>query len=62
LTATAPNTPVFDSQARNAFILATGAFALSFAVRGLVSALAPAFKSLYNFSHTQVSLLIAIPV
>lgn len=43
-------------------ILATGAFALCFAVWGLISALAPFFKTHYGLSHTQVSLLIAIPV
>jgi len=55
-------TPSFSPQARRALILGTGAFVLSFAVWGLISALAPFFKTLYHLSYTQVSLLIAIPV
>lgn len=57
-----PNAPAFSPETRRALILATGAFALSFAVWGLISALAPTFKTLYGLSYTQASVLIAIPV
>jgi NNP family nitrate/nitrite transporter-like MFS transporter len=56
------NAPGFSPEARRAIVLATGAFALCFAVWGTISALAPFFKTYYGLSHTQVSLLIAIPV
>ena len=52
----------FNFEARRALILGTGAFAISFAVWGLISALAPTFKTLYGLSYTQASTLIAIPV
>lgn len=42
--------------------LATIAFALCFAVWGLVSPLAPTFRELYQLSGTQVGLLLAVPV
>lgn len=42
--------------------LSTMAFAISFAVWGLISALAPRFKEIYGLSATQVSLMVAIPV
>lgn len=42
--------------------LATVAFAISFSVWGLISALAPRFKDMYGLSDTQTSLAIAIPV
>src|SRR5690348_8126590 len=42
--------------------LATVAFAISFSVWGLISALAPRFKDLYGLSDTQTALAIAIPV
>jgi NNP family nitrate/nitrite transporter-like MFS transporter len=43
-------------------ILATVAFAISFALWGLISALAPHFKTLYHLSPVETSVLIAIPV
>lgn len=48
--------------ARRALFLSTTAFAVSFAVWGLVSALAPTFAQEYGLSATARSLLIAIPV
>src|SRR5690348_4997642 len=50
-----------DMRYRQLF-LATMAFAISFSVWGLISALAPRFKDLYSLSDTQTSLAIAIPV
>lgn len=43
-------------------ILATIAFALCFAVWGLIAPLAPTFRELYHLSATQVGLLLAVPV
>ena len=45
-----------------ALFLSTTAFAVSFAVWGLVAALAPNFTQLYNLSATEKSLMIAVPV
>jgi MFS transporter, NNP family, nitrate/nitrite transporter len=45
-----------------ALVLATLAFAVCFAVWGLVSPLAPLFRNLYQLSGTEVGLLIAVPV
>lgn len=45
-----------------ALFLSTTAFAVSFAVWGLVAALAPTFTQLYELSATQKSVMIAIPV
>lgn len=45
-----------------ALFLSTTAFAVSFAVWGLLAALAPQFTELYNLSATQKSVMIAIPV
>jgi len=45
-----------------ALFLSTTAFAVSFAVWGLLAALAPKFTELYNLSATQKSVMIAIPV
>jgi NNP family nitrate/nitrite transporter-like MFS transporter len=45
-----------------ALFLSTVAFALAFAVWGLLSGLAPALKAQYGLSATQVSLMVAIPV
>jgi NNP family nitrate/nitrite transporter-like MFS transporter len=42
--------------------LATIAFAISFSVWGLVSALAPRFKEIYRLSDTQTALAVALPV
>jgi len=48
--------------ATRALFLSTTAFAVSFAVWGLVSALAPTFASLYHLTAKEKSLMIAIPV
>jgi NNP family nitrate/nitrite transporter-like MFS transporter len=45
-----------------ALFLSTTAFAASFAVWGLLAALAPTFTQLYNLTATQKSVMIAIPV
>jgi MFS transporter, NNP family, nitrate/nitrite transporter len=45
-----------------ALFLSTTAFAVSFAVWGLLAALAPTFTQLYDLSGTEKSLMIAIPV
>lgn len=48
--------------AYRALVLATVAFALCFAVWGLVSPLAIQFQELYELSSTQISIVIATPV
>jgi MFS transporter, NNP family, nitrate/nitrite transporter len=48
--------------AYTALVLATLAFALCFAVWGLVSPLATRFQELYELSSTQISMVIATPV
>jgi MFS transporter, NNP family, nitrate/nitrite transporter len=45
-----------------ALALATLAFAVCFAVWGLVAPLAPLFRNLYQLSGTEVGLLVAVPV
>jgi NNP family nitrate/nitrite transporter-like MFS transporter len=45
-----------------ALFLSTSAFGVSFAVWGLLAALAPTFTQLYSLSATQKSLMIACPV
>jgi len=50
------------SGAIRALFLSTMAFAVSFAIWGLISALAPKFTEIYNLSATSKSILIAIPV
>ncbi len=52
----------FKPGAGRALFLSTTAFAASFAVWGLIGALAPTFTQIYNLSATRKSLLIAIPV
>jgi len=52
----------FKPGAARALFLSTTAFAVSFAVWGLIAALAPTFTQIYNLSATEKSLLIAIPV
>src|SRR5262245_13837109 len=52
----------FDPGAARALFLSTTAFAVSFAVWGLIAALAPTFTQLYGLSAKQKSLMIAIPV
>ena len=48
--------------AYRALVLSTLAFALCFAVWGLVSPLATRFQELYELSSTQISVVIATPV
>lgn len=48
--------------ARRALFLSTTAFAVAFAVWGLLSGLAPIFKQQYGLTDTQRSLMVAIPV
>jgi NNP family nitrate/nitrite transporter-like MFS transporter len=50
------------SGANRALFLSTSAFAIAFAVWGLLSGLAPILKQQYHLSATQVSLMVAIPV
>ncbi len=52
----------FRPGAGKALFLSTTAFGVSFAVWGLVGALAPTFTQLYGLSATQKSLMIAVPV
>lgn len=52
----------FRPGASSALFLSTTAFAVSFAVWGLIAALAPMFTQLYELSATAKSLMIAIPV
>ncbi|HEU4391352.1 MAG TPA: MFS transporter, partial [Blastocatellia bacterium] len=51
-----------DKNANRALLLSTVAFAISFAVWGLVGSLAPRFREMYHLSAVQTSLLIAVPV
>lgn len=48
--------------AYRALFLSTTAFAVSFAVWGLIAALAPTFANIYDLSATERSLVIAVPV
>jgi len=52
----------FRAGAGRALFLSTTAFAVTFAVWGLVAALAPVFTELYNLTATEKSLMIAVPV
>lgn len=52
----------FRPGAIRALFLSTTAFAVSFALWGLIAALAPTFKQTYELSAKTTSLLIAIPV
>lgn len=52
----------FRPGAARALFLSTTAFAVSFAIWGLISALAPTFAQTYELSAKMKSLLIAIPV
>ena len=55
-------TTTFQKGAGKALFLSTTAFGVSFAVWGLIAALAPTFTQLYNLSATQKSVMIALPV
>ncbi|HEX8198118.1 MAG TPA: MFS transporter [Pyrinomonadaceae bacterium] len=52
----------FRPGAARALFLSSTAFAVSFAIWGLISALAPKFTEIYGLSATEKSILIAIPV
>ena len=52
----------WTSDMKRALALATIGFAITFAVWGMISALAPKFVELYHLSFVQKSVLIAIPV
>lgn len=52
----------FKPGAARALFLSTSAFAVSFAVWGLIAALAPKFTEIYQLSATEKSLMIAVPV
>src|SRR5829696_8458789 len=53
---------MFRPGAARALFFSTTAFAVSFAVWGLIAALAPTFTQIYQLSATSKSLLIAVPV
>ncbi len=55
-------TDTYRPGAPRALFLSTTAFAVSFAVWGLLAALAPTFTQIYNLSATEKSLMIAVPV
>lgn len=55
-------TDTFRKGAGKALFLSTTAFGVSFAVWGLIAALAPTFTQLYNLSATEKSVMIAVPV
>jgi len=52
----------FKPGASRALFLSTSAFAISFAVWGLIGALAPTFAQAYGLSAKEKSLMIAVPV
>jgi len=52
----------WNLEQKRALALSTTAFAITFAVWGLVGALAPKFREMYHLSAFQTSLLIAVPV
>ncbi|MBI4495095.1 MAG: NarK/NasA family nitrate transporter [Chloroflexi bacterium] len=62
---TGPQSKIQNPKSKIAHVnlfLATTAFAISFALWGLLSGLAPIFKAAYGLTATQTSLLVAIPV
>jgi NNP family nitrate/nitrite transporter-like MFS transporter len=58
----APDQLAWTSDMKRALALSTIGFAITFAVWGMIAALAPKFVELYNLSFLQKSVLIAIPV
>lgn len=56
------DTKTFQPGSGRALFLSTTAFAVSFAVWGLIAALAPTFTQLYELTATQKSVMIALPV
>ena len=57
-----PDALAWTADMKRALALATIGFAITFAVWGMISALAPRFVELYHLSFLQKSVLIAIPV
>lgn len=53
---------IWRKDSKRALALSTVAFAISFAVWGLLSALAPRFREMYHLTVVQTSLMIAVPV
>jgi predicted MFS family arabinose efflux permease len=62
VTPEAPDPMVWTPAMKKALGLSTVGFALTFAVWGLIGALAPRFRELYQLSALQTSILIAVPV
>lgn len=60
--AEAPEIGGWNGEAKRALFLSTCAFSVTFAVWGLIGALAPRFREMYQLSSVQTSLLIAVPV
>jgi NNP family nitrate/nitrite transporter-like MFS transporter len=58
----APDPLAWTPDMKRALALSTVAFTISFAVWGMIGALAPKFREMYHLSPVQTSLLIAIPV
>ena len=58
----APDPLAWTGNMKRALALSTMGFAITFAVWGMISALAPRFVEFYNLSFLQKSVLIAIPV
>jgi NNP family nitrate/nitrite transporter-like MFS transporter len=58
----APDPLAWTSDMKRALALATIGFAITFAVWGMIAALAPKFVEIYHLSFLQKSVLIAIPV
>jgi NNP family nitrate/nitrite transporter-like MFS transporter len=56
------NGAIWSARRKRNLALSTLAFALTFAVWGLIGALAPRFREMYGLSAFQTSVLIAIPV
>ncbi|MEW6208765.1 MAG: MFS transporter [Acidobacteriota bacterium] len=52
----------WDRRSSRALTLSTIAFAISFALIGLISALAPRFREMYQLSDWQTALLISVPM
>ena len=58
----APDPLAWTTEMKRALALSTLGFAITFAVWGMISALAPKFVEMYHLSYVQKSVLIAIPV
>ena len=58
----APDPLAWTPDMKRALALSTIAFTISFAVWGMIGALAPRFREMYHLSPVQTSVLIAIPV